>query len=720
MRKLRLLIVVVSICLPAFCPATILRAQDKNAQNLERKLDEQTPQEPDDVIKVRTELVQTTVSVLDKRGNFIDNLRADDFDLLIDGKPSPILFFDRVVNGSARESNKPGAPRSSSARALSPSDITRTVLFFVDDLHLSAESLTRTRKMLLNYIERDMGEDDQTVIASSSGQLGFLQQLTNEKQVLRAAVDRLKYRPQNFLDTEKPRMTVFQAIAIERNDAEVLTYFENVLLSDMLAATYRSNPQAARESAERMTRTRASRLIHQADAVATQTFTSLASAINSSAQAPGRKLFFFVSDGFLMNNQNPDVRYRLQRITDAAVRSGAVIYTIQASGLNTDFPDASADVALISGVGTGRVSGQDVAVQDPLTQLAADTGGKALLNANDLNIGVQRGLKESNDYYLLAWRPEASDLQSKNFHRIEVSVKNHADYTVQVQRGFLGDEAPAIVAAKADKPKTSENPIVDDLSDAIKGRFGSRQLRTHLLANYLDVANHGPQLSILMQVDHANETQKNGQPESVDVAGVVYDLSGKIVGSFLQNLRPEANNAQVQNATYLNQFDVKPGLYQVRVAARDAQGVTGMAMQWVTVPDLADHELALSSLLIGERDTNGANVSNPTQKAQLKIDKRFLRNSRLRVLTFIYNARGSGNALPRLSARIDVFRGNQAIVSTPAFAIDTKGIDDPARIPYAGELNLASLARGRYRLRVTVINTDAKAFASQEAPFEVE
>lgn len=729
LQKVELRVFTVGVVLLALLlSATTTTAQDQkkstNSQKLERKLGEEEPQtdEPEDVVRVRTDLVQTTFGVFDKRGSFVDNLRAEDFELRIDGKPASVLFFDRVVNGTSREPATSSPGRGLSARALSPEDASRTVLFFVDDLHLSPESTTRTRKMLENYIEQNLGEGDQAVITSASGQIGFLQQISSEKEVLRAAVERISSQAQRIVDAESPRMTMFQAQAIQRNDEEVRKYFEDVLLSDALAAQFRINPQTARQTAERMTRSRASRLTRQADLVAVQTLAGLNSAVRSSAQSPGRKLIFFVSDGFLVNSQNPDIRDRLQRITDAAVRAGGVIYTIQASGLNTSFPDASSDVRSIAGTGTGRTTGDDFAAQDPLTELAADTGGKALLNRNDLNPAVEGALKESNDYYLLAWRPEASDNQNANFHRIEVSVKGRPELSVTVQRGFLGDaRSSAIVPAKATPAKTSE-PMVDDLANAIKGRLQNSQLQTHVLANYLDVPNHGLRLSVLMQVDNANESAANSKHGSVDVAGVIYNETGKVVGSFVENLRPESE-AQVQNVTYLNQFDIKPGLYQIRVAARDSDGVTGMAMQWLTVPDLGSHKLALSSLLIGERDLNPTNRSSAAQiqKAQLKIDKRFLQNARMRVLTFIYNAtHDANNPAPRLSARIDVFRGNKAIVSTPTFVIDTGSAEDMARVPYAGELNLSSLARGRYRIRVTVIDLVAKAFASQEAPFEIQ
>lgn len=722
-QRSRLLILAL-LFLAIACPYnfTLAQKQEPPSSQLERRL-EQTQGPPEDVVRVRTDLVQTSVAVYDKRGKFVDNLRAEDFELRIDGKPHPVLFFDRVVNGVAGDLAKTDL-RSNAGALTAPEDRTRTVLFFVDDLHLSSESMTRTRKMLSNYIEEEMGENDEVVIASASGQIGFLQQLTTEKEVLRAAVERLKYVPQDLVDSDRPRMSAYQALSIQRGDTDVLNYFASVLLNNELAFLARRQPQLASNIAERRTRSRADRIARQTGLGATQTLAALNSAVRSSAQISGRKLIVFISDGFFINNQTRDITGRLQLIADAAVQAGAVLYTIQAGGLNTTFADASNDALLISGVGNGRVFGEDSAAQDPLTQLAADTGGKALLNANDLNRGVKSALRESNDYYLLAWRPEAVVSPGKEFHRIEVSVKGHPDLSVLVQRGFFRDDKPAaLVSAKAGQPKPSGDFQVEDLSAAIKGNLSSRPLQTSVMANYQDVSNRGARLSILMQVDRPTaEPGKGVKSAIVDVAGVIYNESGKVVVSFVDSLRPETSASQ--HLTYLNQFDVKPGLYQVRGAARDASGLTGMAMQWVKVPDLGSRSLALSSLLIGEREliqTARSGDADQSQKAQLKIDRRFVQNSRLRFVTFIYNAaRDETNQSPRLNARVDLFRGNKAVVSTPAFVIETKGVVDPARIPYAGEFNLASLPKGRYQMRVTVIDLNAKAYASQRTSFEIE
>src|SRR5690349_22765092 len=56
-----------------------------------------------DVIRTNTELVQTAVTVLDKKGHFVEGLQREQFELMVDGKPRPVTFFERVAAGSPRE-----------------------------------------------------------------------------------------------------------------------------------------------------------------------------------------------------------------------------------------------------------------------------------------------------------------------------------------------------------------------------------------------------------------------------------------------------------------------------------------------------------------------------------------------------------------------------------------------------------------------------------------
>src|SRR5262245_39967804 len=60
-------------------------------------------QEPD-IVRTNTELVQTAITVLDKKGHFVEGLQREQFQLMVDGKPRPVAFFERVAAGSPRES----------------------------------------------------------------------------------------------------------------------------------------------------------------------------------------------------------------------------------------------------------------------------------------------------------------------------------------------------------------------------------------------------------------------------------------------------------------------------------------------------------------------------------------------------------------------------------------------------------------------------------------
>src|SRR6185369_18097211 len=125
-----------------------------------QKKPEQKPEpssEAQDVIKFDTSLVQTDVMVFDKKGHFVDNLKPEQFQLKINNTPREISFFDRIMAGS---STTPTEERDSSQPHPNPNPVDRakadaqrrSVIFFVDDLHLAPDSMVRTRKALLDFI----------------------------------------------------------------------------------------------------------------------------------------------------------------------------------------------------------------------------------------------------------------------------------------------------------------------------------------------------------------------------------------------------------------------------------------------------------------------------------------------------------------------------------------------------------------------------------------
>jgi hypothetical protein len=75
---------------------------------------------------------------------------------------------------------------------------------------------------------------------------------------------------------------------------------------------------------------------------------------------------------------------------------------------------------------------------------------------------------------------------------------------------------------------------------------------------------------------------------------------------------------------------------------------------------------------------------------------------------------------PDLEIQTQVFREREPVINTPLEKLKLAGVADPARIPYAAEISLDTLAPGRYVLLVTIIDRLAKASASQRFDFQVD
>ncbi len=181
-------------------------------------------------IRIGVGLVQTDVTVFDRKNRFVDNLKPDQFELKVDGVVQPISFFELVSSGSPHDeeiwAKAEGKPVPAATKpAADASDAGRTILFFVDDWHMSAEDVVHSRAALASLIDKSMGVHDRAVIFAASGQLGFLQQLTDNKAVLHAALQKLNFQSAGVEDGQWPPMTEGHAVLIEQNDPDVIAYF---------------------------------------------------------------------------------------------------------------------------------------------------------------------------------------------------------------------------------------------------------------------------------------------------------------------------------------------------------------------------------------------------------------------------------------------------------------------------------------------------------------
>ena len=689
-------------------------------------------QADEEVVRVNAELVQVGVSVFDGQGRFVDGLKREDFELRVDGRTVPITFFENIVAGSlrdrvARAAAGEAAPASAVARA--PSHRQRTVVFFLDDRHLSLDSVARTRRMLLDFIDREMGEGDLVAVASSSGRIGFLQQFTDNKDVLRAAVARVGHVPYVVADYGRNpggTMSEYMALSIEnRDDTGIFEFYVGDCLKYATIGVTKQDRAAIRRQCEVEVRNRARQILLQAGTVTAGTYYSLETLLRYAERMPGSKLAFFISDGFLADTgpRSPVGRERLARITDEARRAGVVIYTIDARGLVSGAPDAAGSVAADPDGRLRNASVREIAAtQDALNALAADTGGRALRNQNTFGRFVGEALEETSRYYLIAWRPEAGAGGGEKLRKIEVSVAGRPDLTVRSARGFVSGAAAA--GAKGEEKgaaKVNEKRAGADLRQALTEFYPRQSIPLQLSLIYLDIPSSGTVLTTSVQAftEVLSYGAEGREPAQLSIEGVVLDDQGKPAATFRTGLKvnPPSETGDARNASnviYNHPSPLKPGIYQVRVAARDERSrLLGAASQWVVIPDLSSRQLTLSSLIVGlegvgERGAGGGHV-------QWSVDKRFARGSRLRFMTFVYNASAPAN----LSARVQVFGAGREVSATPHQKVTADAQTDPARVPFTAEIDLGALQPGRYTLQVTVEDRAAGKTASQQTAFYV-
>lgn len=679
-----------------------------------------------EVLKIDTNLIQTGVTILDKKGQFVEKLRKEDFELKVDGKAVTLSFFEAVVgNRSVLSPQKTEVPENKNVVPTSSAERSRTIMFVVDDLHLNFEGHKRTKDLIIKFVENELKPDDQLAIISTSGKIGFLQQFTDDKEVLKEAVERLNYnRNYSAADRMNPPMSEYEALLIDRLDPEVTNIFAQIIVREI--------PGYDLESAKTQVRSRASTILFQARVVTQNTLSVLEQSIRRSAQIPGRKTVFFLSDGFVVDSQNSDYSNRLQKITDAASRSNTVIYSFDVKGLEAGFPEGTS--ASSTSTGYRVQSGERFEIQDGMSAFAENTGGRFINNTNDLQTAVGKALAEASGYYLLAWEPESETEPKDKLRKIEVSVKGRPDLQVRLQNGYFSK----VIAAKTQieaKPPSPEAIVETQLITAAKSQAAQSNLPTSMVLNYLEMPGEGSSLSTSLQIKNkdlsfTNETDKTFA--KVDFLGVIYNSDGKREGYFRDRITVSfssqaANKGEQPDMLHNFQTKLKPGLYQVRVATRDVKsGLLGNSIQWIKIPDLSNKKLALSSLLIGERfnDVRQKQVSAGVDSSQIgagmSVDRRFSRNSNLRYLIFIYNAlRGKNSTdLPNVTIQTQLYRDGKIIMDGQPRPLPTDG-QDLERLFYAAEIPLSALQVGKYELQIIVQDKIANLSSSRKVKFEV-
>jgi len=135
-------------------------------------------------LRTETELVLVNLSVRDKNGNFVRDLKKEDFTLSEDGKQQEILSLDventdSIVGSEPAPANLLGPLRpSNTADATQVPQVTETdlkdrrlILLFFDLTSMQPEEVERAAKSALQYVDKQMSPADLVAVVSLSNSL---------------------------------------------------------------------------------------------------------------------------------------------------------------------------------------------------------------------------------------------------------------------------------------------------------------------------------------------------------------------------------------------------------------------------------------------------------------------------------------------------------------------------------------------------------------------
>ncbi len=143
------------------------------------------------------------------------------------------------------------------------------------------------------------------------------------------------------------------------------------------------------------------------------------------APYPEKKSLIYFSSG--VEKTGVDNQSQLRATINTAVRSNVAFYPIDARGLSASAPGGDATrppkSAPISTAAPASAPLRDSFFnqQETLDSLAADTGGKAMLDSNDLTVGMRQVQKDVDSYYILAYQ-STNTAEDGRYRRIQVKL----------------------------------------------------------------------------------------------------------------------------------------------------------------------------------------------------------------------------------------------------------------------------------------------------------
>ncbi len=276
--------------------------------------------------------------------------------------------------------------------------------------------------------------------------------------------------------------------------------------------------------------------------------------------------------------------------------------------------------------------------QDYLRIVAANTGGRAVLDTNDFAPGIRAIFDENSAYYLLGFRP-TDTRQDGKVRRLDVKV-SRPGVEVRTRSGYE--------SARPDAAKRAAVAAAQPLGVALSGVLPKSDLPLHVSAVPFAVpGKREAAVAIVVGIRQPIRTSEARVIEKVDLQIAAYNTEGKAFGATRFNanvtMRPGATGlAEYEVASRL---DLRPGRYQLRIAANIGTLATSGSLYYdIDVPDFSVAGVTMTPLLLAAAPAPmTGRPRRPETGSSVSAD----RAAPLRVL------RSRGGLHPRLPGRQD-------------------------------------------------------------------
>jgi len=674
-----------------------------------------------------TQLVIVNVVAKDRDGKPIENLKASDFTVFEDGKPQEIKVFEyqRLEDAplpppaktfATRPEDKPQeaetpqpAPWVTSAvqtiiTPAKPGEIkykdSRLLVLYFDFQGMPVEDQIRAQEGALKFLTTQMTAADRVAIMSYTGQLKVLHDFSDDRDSLIRTV-------------------------------------KGLVLGEASEMANVVSDESAEDTGAAFTADESEFNIFNTD----RQLTALGQALKMLASLPEKKALVYFASGVARSGIDNDAQ--LRATINTALRSNVSIYPVDARGLVAMAPAGNANRGSGGGAGNrGNFSGGAgrsmmsnlSGSQDTLYALAADTGGKAFLDSNDLAMGVAQAQRDIASYYILGYYSTNTAMDGK-YRRIKVQINNNLNARLDYRTGyFASKEFKQFTASDRERQLEEALMLGDPITD----------LTLALEVAYFRLAADRYYVPVTVKMPSSDlELAKRGGAQStrLDYICQVRDSRGRLIASardFITVKLKEDTAAELSKKTvaYDVGFALQPGTYTLKFLTRENEtGKMGTFETKFTIPDLTKDVgmLPISAVVlsnqrekldnaIGSAGFNRRLFSfNPLvrggEKLVPSVTRVFRKDQEMYVFLEAYEP--NAETTQPLVATLGLYRGRVKAFETEPVRI-TEGLHPLTKaVPIRFSFPLEKLEPGRYICQVNVINPSAGRFAYWRAPIIV-